>query len=58
MSFESIGTGELISEMLEMIKELMSRNVNEFDEIDIQRLLHIIENTTSLLMRIHTSKKT
>jgi hypothetical protein len=48
MSFESIGTGELISEMLEMIKELMSRNVNEFDEIDIQRLLHIIENTTSL----------
>ena len=42
--FESVGTCELISEMLEMSKELTYRK--ELDNLDLWRIIQTIENLT------------
>jgi len=41
--FESVGTCELVSEMLEMSKELTYRT-GEFDSLDLWRAVQTIEN--------------
>ena len=41
--FESVGTCELVSEMLEMSKELTYRT-GEFDNLDLWRIAQTIEN--------------
>ena len=38
---ESVGTGELISEMMEIFNEVQNRPLDEFDEEDIQRLVNL-----------------
>jgi len=43
--FESVGTCELISEMLEMSKELTYRK-GKLDNLDLWRIIQTIENLT------------
>jgi len=43
--FESVGACELISEMLEMSKELTYRK-GELDNLDLWRIIQTIENLT------------
>ena len=53
--FESVGTCELISEMLEMSKELTYRK-GELDNLDLWRIIQTIENLTMTVSKELFSK--
>ena len=49
MELESIGTCELVSQLFEITKELKSRDIREFDRLDVWRLLQASNNIITIV---------
>ena len=56
MTLESVGACELSSEMLRISEELKNRDAEEFDEVDVWRLMKTAENLISTIRKIQFSK--
>ncbi|HDH43796.1 MAG TPA: hypothetical protein ENG66_00070 [Thermococcus sp.] len=49
---KNIGCCELISEMKEIVEELSTRPLDEFDLIDLHRLIIILEKNAKIINRL------
>ena len=56
MTLESVGSCELSSEMLRISEELKNRDAEEFDEVDVWRLMKTAENLIFTIRKIQFSK--
>lgn len=56
MTLESIGTCELSYEMLRISETLKDRDIEEFDEVDVWRLIKTAKNIISIVGRIQLLK--
>ena len=56
MILESVGACELSSEMLRISEELKNRDAEEFDEVDVWRLMKTAENLIFTIRKIQFSK--
>jgi len=61
MALESVGVCELSYEMLKISKSLKGRDIEEFDEVDVWRLMKAAENIISIVGKFqflkHLSKE-
>ena len=56
MALESVGVCELSYEMLKISKSLKTRDIKEFDEVDVWRLMKVAENIVAIVGKFQLLK--